>query len=184
MRKRWLIYDMYPKGKRVQNTFQELNESLEKLLRLLRNEKLTVQYKYFTLFYSDKNDINEPVLDRIKFGVKTEREDIKEIENRMKSEMGPNLVIDEGNENDENAELAAIATEYRTALLRKFPDCSDDRTALMLHFMLNPLGCDREALIYLLSLLQIESKIANQDIKDVVARIKEMLEERGLLECL
>lgn len=54
----------------------------------------------------------------------------------------------------------------------------------MLHFMLNPFGYDCESRIYLLSLLQIESKIANQDIKDVVARIKEMLEERGLLEYL
>jgi hypothetical protein len=174
MGERWFIYNMYPKGKRVQNIFQELNDSLGKLLRLLRNEKLTAQYKYFTLFYSD----------RIKFGVKTERVNIRKIGNKMKSEIGQNLVIDVGSENDENAELAAIATEYRTALLKKFPDCSDDKTALMLHFMLNPFGYDCESRIYLLSLLQIESKIANQDIKDVVASIKEMLEERGLLEYL
>ncbi|MCW3130528.1 MAG: hypothetical protein N2V75_10595 [Methanophagales archaeon] len=174
MGERWFIYNMYPKGKRVQNTFQELNDSLGKLLRVLRNENLTAQYKYFTLFYPN----------RIKFGVKTERVDIKKIENTMKSKIGQNLVIDVGSENDENAELATIATEYRTALLKKFPDCSDDKTALMLHFMLNPFGYDREARIYLLSLIQIESKIANQDIKDCIARIKEMLEERGLLEHL
>lgn len=183
MGERWFIYNMYPKGKRVQNTFQELNDSLGKLLRVLRNEKLTAQSKYFTLFYSTRYD-NEQMLDRIKFGVKTDKVNIRKIENKMKSEIGQNLVIDEGGENDENAELAAIATEYRTALLKKFPDCSDDKTALMLHFMLNPFGYDCESRIYLLSLLQIESKIANQDIKEVVARIKEMLEERGLLEYL
>lgn len=175
MAEEWVIRNMYPKGRGIQNTIEELDLARQRLLDVLRNRNLIVPYKYFILFYGS---------DRIKFGIKTERdieEEIIKIKNELRQRYDEysNLIFSCNGEDPNTAELIAVATELRERLLEKYPNWIDESDmGLLLHFMLNPYGYDREAWAHLLALLDIEGRVTDQDVKDVVVCIRGILQAK------
>ncbi len=170
---KWFIYNLYPNGINVQNTLEELNESRLKLENKL---KKFPPYKWFTLLYG---------VEGVKFGIKTENgENIKKtIENELKSKY-PDLHLGDGAEDQDTCELIAIATQCRTKLEEKIPisNWPVEKIADILHFMLNPYGYEDEAWAHLLALLNIESGITDQDVRDVVACVRRILHKKDRIE--
>lgn len=170
MPEKWFVYNIYPKGEDAQNTQEELND-----VRLILENKLKElhPYKWFTLRYG---------VDRVKFGIKVENGESmkKTIKKEFKKEY-PNLILTQGKQDPNTCELIAIATQCRTKLEEKIPisNWTAEQIALLLHFMLNPYGYDKEAWIYLLALLGIENEITDQDVRDAIAHARMVLQDKN-----
>ena len=167
MPEKWFVYNIYPKGEDVQNTQEELNDVRLKLENKLK--ELTHPYKWFTLLYG---------VDRVKFGIKVENGESmkKRIENEFKKEY-PNLILTQGKQDPNTCELIGIATQCRTKLEEKIPisNWTAEQIALLLHFMLNPYGYDKEAETHLQALLDIECGVRKQDLRGIIRVIRGFL---------
>jgi len=176
MPKRWFVYDIYPAGRGVSSTHDELNKVRVNLEAELK--ELTQPYHWFTLLMKSK---------RVMFGAKVEDgARIKDlIENELKKEY-PDLVIGFGDEDPDNCELMAIASQCRTKLEDKIPipKWNTGQIGFIVHCMLNPYGFDKEAWTYWTSLCCIDEdvEITDRDIKDVITLVRFFLEHKKGME--
>lgn len=176
MPKRWFVYDLYPAGRGVPSTHDELNKVRVVLEAKLR--KLARPYKWFTLLIKS---------DSVMFGAKAEDgARIKElIENELKDEY-PALFIGFGDEDPDNCELMAIAAQCRTKLEDKIPisKWNTGQIGFIVHCMLSPYGFDDEAWTYWTSLCCIDEDVAitDRDIKDVITLVRFFLEHKKGME--
>lgn len=176
MPKRWFVYDIYPAGRSVPSTHDELNKVRVNLEAELK--ELTQPYHWFTLLMKSK---------RVMFGAKVEDgARIKDlIENELKKEY-PDLVIGFGEEDPDNCELIAIATQCRTKLEDKIPisKWNAGQIGFIVHCMLSPYGFDDEAWTYWTSLCCIDEdvEITDRDIKDVITLVRFFLEHKKGME--
>lgn len=176
MPERWFVYDIYPAGRSVPSTHDELNKVRVNLEAELK--ELTQPYHWFTLLMKSK---------RVMFGAKVEDgARIKDlIENELKKEY-PDLVIGFGEEDPDNCELIAIATQCRTKLEDKIPisKWNAGQIGFIVHCMLSPYGFDDEAWTYWTSLCCIDEdvEITDRDIKDVITLVRFFLEHKKGME--
>ncbi|HUV80321.1 MAG TPA: hypothetical protein VMW40_05805 [Candidatus Bathyarchaeia archaeon] len=176
MPKRWFVCDIYPAGRGVLSPHDELNKVRVIVEAKLR--KLARPYKWFTLLMKSK---------RVMFGAKVEDgARIKDlIENELIKEY-PDLVIGFGDEDPDNCELMAIATQCRTKLEDKIPisKWNAGQIGFIVHCMLNPYGFDNEAWTYWTSLCCIDEdvEITDRDIKDVITLVRFFLEHKKGME--
>jgi len=176
MPKRWFVCDIYPAGRGVPSPHDELNKVRVIVEAKLR--KLARPYKWFTLLMKSK---------RVMFGAKVEDgARIKDlIENELIKEY-PDLVIGFGDEDPDNCELMAIATQCRTKLEDKIPisKWNAGQIGFIVHCMLNPYGFDNEAWTYWTSLCCIDEdvEITDRDIKDVITLVRFFLEHKKGME--
>ena len=176
MPERWFVYDIYPAGRGVSSTHDELNKVRVNLEAELK--ELTQPYHWFTLLMKSK---------RVMFGAKVEDgARIKDlIENELKKEY-PDLVIGFGEEDPDNCELIAIATQCRTKLEDKIPisKWNAGQIGFIVHCMLSPYGFDDEAWTYWTSLCCIDEdvEITDRDIKDVITLVRFFLEHKKGME--
>jgi hypothetical protein len=149
MPERWSIYNLYPRGKGVQNTPQQLNEARLRVEDILKKTQRSPAYEWFTLLYDT---------DRVKFATRAEdAEDIRRaIEDELKKQY-PDLHLENGKQDQPTCELMAIAAQCRTVLEERVPisKWTPQRIARILHFMLNPAGYYREAEIYQNAFLKV-----------------------------
>jgi hypothetical protein len=176
MPKRWFVYDIYPAGRGVPSPHDELNKVRVIVEAKLR--KLARPYKWFTLLMKS---------DSVMFGAKADDGAlIKElIENELKKEY-TDLVIGFGEEDPDNCELMAIATQCRTKLEDKIPisKWNAGQIGFIVHCMLSPYGFDDEAWTYWTSLCCIDEdvEITDRDIKDVITLVRFFLEHKKGME--
>lgn len=176
MPKRWFVYDIYPAGRGVPSTHDELNKVRVVLEAELR--KLARPYKWFTVLMKS---------DSVMFGAKAEDgARIKElIETELKKEC-PDLVIGFRDEDPDNCELMAIAAQCRTKLEGKIPisKWNTGQIGFIVHCMLSPYGFDNEAWTYWTSLCCIDEDVAitDRDIKDVITLVRFFLEHKKGME--
>ena len=176
MPERWFVYDIYPAGRGVPSTHDELNKVRVDVEVKLK--ELTQPYHWFTLLMKSK---------RVMFGAKVEDgKRIKElIETELKKEY-PDLVIGFGDEDPDNCELMAIASQCRTKLEETIPisKWNAGQIGFIVHCMLNPYGFDKEAWTYWTSLCCIDEdvEITDRDIKDVITLVRFFLEHKKGME--
>jgi len=177
MPERWFVYNIYPAGRGVPSTHEELNKvrvNVEVKLKELKQP-----YHWFTMLIK---------AERVMFGVKVEDGGarIKELIGNELSEEYPDLVIGFGDEDPDNCELIAIATQCRTQLEEKIPisKWNPGQIGFMVHCMLNPYGFDNEAWTYWTSLCCIDEdvEITDRDIKDVITLVRFFLEHKKGME--
>lgn len=175
-KRRWFVYTIYPGGRRVKSTHDELNRVRMQIEDKLR--KLARPYKWFSVLMNS---------DSVMFGAK--REDgasIRElIETELKEEY-PALFIRAEDEDPDNCELMAIATQCRTKIEDKIPvsKWNTGQIGFIVHCMLSPYGYDNEAWSYWTSLCCIDEDLAitDQDIKEVILLVRLFLEHKVGME--
>jgi len=176
MPKRWFVYDIYPAGRGVPSPHDALNKVRVIVEAKLR--KLARPYKWFTLLMKSNS---------VMFGAKADDGAlIKDlIENELIKEY-PDLVIGFGEEDPDNCELMAIATQCRTKLEDKIPisKWNTGQIGFIVHCMLSPYGFDDEAWTYWTSLCCIDEdvEITDRDIKDVITLVRFFLEHKKGME--
>jgi hypothetical protein len=169
-RRHWFTYQIYPNGRGVPSTHEVLNTVRMTVEAKLRN--LTRPYKWFTLLMKSE---------RVMFGAKVEdgARIKEEIETELKQEY-PDMYIGFGDEDPDNCELMAIATQCRTKLEDKVPlaKWKAGQIGYIIHCMLNPYGFDDEAWTYWTSLCCIDEdkEVTDQDTKDVISLVRSFLE--------
>ncbi len=176
MPERWFVYDIYPAGRGVPSTHDELNKVRVNVEAKLK--ELTQPYHWFTLLMKSK---------RVMFGAKVE--DGKRIKDLIETELKkeyPDLVIGFGDEDPDNCELIAIASQCRTKLEETIPisKWNTGQIGFIVHCMLNPYGFDKEAWTYWTSLCCIDEdvEITDRDIKDVITLVRFFLEHKKGME--
>ncbi len=176
MPKRWFVYNMYPAGRGVSSTHDALNK-----VRVILEEKLRKHarpYKWFTLLVNSQG---------VKFGVKIEDPaPLKDlIQTKLKKEY-TDLVVGLGDEDPDNCEIMAIATQCRTKIEDKIPlsKWKAGEIGFIVHCLLNPYGYDNEAWSYWTSLSCIDEDVAitDPDIKDVILLARLFLEYKKGME--
>jgi len=175
MRSLWLVYKLYPQGKRVPSTHEELNAVRVKLEAQLK--RLARPYRWFTLLVSAES---------VKFGVKTKEGAALpvELESALKPEY-PGVFIGREGEDPDDCEIMAIATQCRMKLEERVPvgQWTPGLVGFLMHAILNPYGFDNAAWSYWTSLCCIDedSVITNSDIRDVITLVRFFLEyKRGI----
>lgn len=133
---------------------------------------LTRPYKWFTLLIKSES---------VMFGAKVE--DGARIREAIETELShlyPDMYIGSGEEDPDNCELMAIATQCRTRLEDKIPLArwKAGQIGFIIHCMLNPYGFDDEAWTYWTSLCCIDEdkEITDQHTKDVISLVRSFLE--------
>ena len=176
MRKRWFVYRIYPSGRGVASTHDELNSVRMVVESNLR--KLKRPYQWFTLFVKSES---------VMFGVKADdgTRFMEPIENELKKDY-PNLLTGSSDEDPANCELMAIATQCRIKIEDKIPLATwkHGQIGFIVHCMLNPYGFDNEAWTYWTSLCCIDEdiEITDLDTKDVIMLVRSFLEYKKGME--
>lgn len=175
MRSFWLVYKLYPQGKGMPITHEELNAVRVKLEAQLK--RLARPYRWFTLLVSAES---------VKFGVKMKESASLpvQLESALKSEY-PDMFIGREGEDPDDCEVMAIATQCRTKLEERLPvgQWTPGLVGFLMHAILNPYGFDNAAWSYWTSLCCIDedSFITNSDIRDVIMLLRFFLEyKRGM----
>jgi hypothetical protein len=176
MRNQWLVYKLYPGGKKMPSTHEELNGVRVKLEAQLK--KLARPYRWFTLLVRTES---------VKFGVKTKEEGASlqvQLESALKPDY-PDVSIGLDGEDPDDCEIMAIATQCRTKLEERLPvgQWTPGLVGFLMHAILNPYGFDNAAWSYWTSLCCIDedSVITNSDIRDVITLVRFFLEyKRGM----
>jgi len=176
MPERWFVYALYPAGKGVPSTHDDLNEVRVNVESKLK--ELTPPYHWFTILMKAESVV---------FGAKAEAgAHIKELIEAELKEEHPDLVIGFGHEDPDNCELMAIATQCRTKIEERIPisKWNTGQVGFVVHCMLNPYGFDNEAWTYWISLCCIDEDvdIADRDIKDVITLVRFFLEHKKGME--
>jgi hypothetical protein len=175
MRNRWFVYKIYPAGKGIPSTHNDLNGVRLKLETQLK--KLTRPYRWFTLLVRAES---------VKCGVKAkEGASLQaQLESALKPEY-PALFIGIGDEDPDDCEIMAIATQCRTKLEERVPlaQWTPGLVGFLVHAILNPYGFDNAAWTYWTSLCCIDEdiNITNTDVRDVITLVRFFLEyKRGM----
>lgn len=177
MRKRWFVHSVYPKGRGAE---ESAHDDLNKVRVIVENKlrKLTRPYKWFTVLQKS---------DSLMLGAKVEDgARVKElIETELKGEY-PDLFIGFVDEDPDNCELMAIATQCRTKIEDRVPisKWTAGQIGFIIHCMLSPYGYDNEAWSYWTSLCCIDEEvdITDRDTKDAILLTRLFLEHRSGLE--
>ncbi len=175
MRNQWFVYKLYPQGKRVPSTHEELNAVRVKLEVQLK--RLARPYRWFTLLVRAES---------VKFGIKTKAGDSLpvQLESALKPEY-PGAFIGREGEDPDDCEIMAIATQCRMKLEERVPvgQWTPGLVGFLMHAILNPYGFDNAAWSYWTSLCCIDedSVITDSDIRDVITLVRFFLEyKRGV----
>jgi len=175
MRNFWLVYKLYPQGKSMPSTHEELNAVRVKLEAQLK--RLARPYRWFTLLVSAES---------VKFGIKTKAGASLpvQLESALKTEY-PGAFIGREGEDPDDCEIMAIATQCRTKLEERVPvgQWTPGLVGFLMHAILNPYGFDNAAWSYWTSLCCIDedSVITDPDIRDVITLVRFFLEyKRGV----
>jgi len=176
MRKRWFVYTAYPRGRGVESTLEDLNRIRGITENKLR--KLTRPYKWFTVLLKSDN---------LMFGVNVE--DGARVKELIEAELKgayPDLFIGSGEEDPDNCELMAIATQCRTKLEDRIPfsKWNAAQIGFIIHCMLSPYGYDNEAWSYWTSLCCIDEDVSvtDEDTRDVILLARLFLEYKKGME--
>ena len=176
MAQHWFVYTIYPCGRGVHVTHEELNAIRLKVEAELK--QLAEPYHWFTVIVRAES---------VMFGVKAEigREIESQVETVLNDEY-PELVIGLGREDPDNCEIIAIATQCRQNLEEKIPlsTWTTGQIGFMVHCMLNPYGFDNEAWTYWTSLCCIDEDldISEPDTRDVITLVRAFLEYKKGME--
>lgn len=169
-RQHWFVYRIYPDGRGAASAHAVLNTVRTKVEAKLRT--LTRPYKWFTLLMKSES---------VMFGAKVE--DGARIKEEIETELNhayPDMSIGFGEEDPDNCELMAIATQCRTRLEDKIPleKWKAGQIGFIIHCMLNPYGFDDEAWTYWTSLCCIDEdkEVTDQHTKDVISLVRSFLE--------